>query len=62
MALSGEAPVITGTFHTYFTPGKHLLFRLCYHWVGRGLKRLDRRIAVSSAGYSAFRDGNRLRA
>ena len=54
MALSGEAPVITGTFHTYFTPGKHLLFRLCYHWVGRGLNRLHRRIAVSSACIEAL--------
>lgn len=54
MALSGTAPVITGTFHTYFEPGKNVLFRLCFWWVARGLRRLNRRIAVSSACIEAL--------
>ena len=42
-----RAPVTVGTFHTYFTPAGHRLYRLFFSYVGNSLARMDRRIAVS---------------
>jgi phosphatidylinositol alpha-mannosyltransferase len=49
MALrTATAPVVVGTFHTYFE-GQHPGYRLFHRYIGGAVSRMTRRIAVSRA-------------
>ncbi len=47
------APVVVGTFHTYFDGG-HWAYRLFFRYVKTALSRMDRKIAVSDACVQAL--------
>jgi phosphatidyl-myo-inositol alpha-mannosyltransferase len=51
---TSQAPVTVGTFHTYFTPTGHRLYRLFFAYIRASLARVDRQIAVSDACVEAI--------